>query len=237
MQQLVIGIVLLAVGILLSLIYNRMRQGEGGTAAEMMDIREVSAHLKEGQSGIFTVRAPLQAEQPGTSAFDETKKAYFETRVLALEGKHQREIYSGKSEAKPFMQDAPGEEKLWIDIPSFGDNAELFPSHMDTAQPGTPLFGAVERLAHYQPGNEFQGYRVLEGCIRPGQQVLFTGTVRRRDGKLLAEAGVRAKSSFTYREPEESQCRQPLSTSAKIMLALGAVTVVAGAVLLINSLL
>lgn len=236
MQQLILGTVLLVAGILLDLIYNRMRQGGGGTPAEVVDVREVSEHLKEGKSGTFTVRALLQAESPEPSALDGKENAYWEARVLALEGDRQREVYNGKSEKLPYLQDAPGEEKLWVDVPSFGDNAELFPSHMDTAQPGSPLFRAVEKLVRYQPGKEFRGYRVMEGCIRPGQQVLLCGTVRCQNGKLQAEAGVHGKSSFTYREPEEMTERAPLSLMGKVMLTIGAVAVIVGLVLVIGGL-
>ena len=236
MQQFILGAILLIAGILLDLIYNRMRQTDA-KPEQILDVREVSAHLREGKSGTFTVRAPLQTEQPSVSALDGKAAAYWEARVLALEGNRQREVYSGKSEGQPFLQDAPGEEKLWVDIPSFGDSAELLPSHMDTAQPGSELFRTVEKLVSYHPGKAFCGYRVLEGCIRPGQQVLLSGTVRRHDGKLLAQAGVHGQSRLTYREPEAASGQAQLSTSGKVLLAVGAAAVVAGLLLVISGLL
>ncbi|GEM_PF-1438502 len=231
-QQLILGAALLIAGILLNLIYNRMQQSGGTT--DILDVREVSARLKEGETGKFTVRAPLQAKHLAASPLDGKKNAYYETRILALEGKRQREIYSAASEEKPFLQDAPGGEKLWVDIPSFGERAELFPAHMETVIPDSPEAKQVEQLTKYQPGSDFRGYRLLEGCLQPGRQVYFCGEMYRKDGALIASGGFHKSNFFTYRQPDKTASPKKSSAAGKVALIIGAIAVIIGLAVILS---
>ncbi len=235
MQQLIIGAALLIAGLIINLIYGKMQQS--GADTDVLDVRELSFRVKEGSAGVFTVQAPLQADHPEASPIGDKLNAYFETRILALEDDgRQREIYSMRSNEFPYLQDASGEEKLWVDIPSFGDAAELFPSHMETVEQGTPEAEKVQKLTDYQPGTGFQGYRLLEGCIQPGQPVALCGKVERSSGRLTVTGGALKNSFFTYHEPEQ-KAQQTTTLQNKIMMAVAAVAVIAGLILLLLKLL
>ena len=233
MQQLILGLVLFIGGIVLNAICGRLRQGAAGTVPrDILEVREASARVREGQTAECTVRARLCADKPAKPPFGDNRAAYYETKVIALEGERKHVVFSESSAQRPYLQDTSGGEKLWVDMRALGNDAELMPSRMDIAQPDSPLPQEVSRRVAYEPGPSFTGYQVLEGWIPNETPVTLHGAITRQNGRLLA-GPARHGTRFTYRTPEAADNRQQQNLRARIPLLIGAVAIIAGAVLVL----
>lgn len=232
MQQLVLGIVLLVGGVVLNAVCARLRPG-AGAPQEAIDVREASSRVRAGQAAACTVRARLCADKPACPPFGSSPAAYYETKVVAQEEGRAHTVFSETSAAQPYLQDSSGGEKLWVDMRAFGKGAELMPSRMDSALPGSPLYAQVEKRVSYEPGPSFSGYRVLEGYLPNGGPVTVCGAVSRENGRLVVGPGRRG-AQLTYRVPQSGgQAQQRPALRARIPLLAGAAAMVAGAVLVL----
>lgn len=230
MQQVMWGAVLLIAGMVLEIVYRQKYMVKD--SGETLDVTDTAALLKEGASRELVVRASMHAEPLSTPPLGGKEAAYWETRILALQKDGQKEIYSARSSGKPYLQDMPEGEKLWVDMASFGDRAELFPSRLETLTSEMPQFAEVSSLTDFTPSDEMHGYRVMEGCVQPGQLVTLYGTVERKNGKLLAAAG--QNGHFTYHKPADDKVPAPAASGRVLQCICAAVSLV-GLILMLTS--
>lgn len=200
MQQFILGLFLILVTVLVSWLTRRARAARSAAAGAPVTVGQAAEKLKEGGAAFLTVRAPIYAQRRLQTEFaGKSDAAYYETQVLTISGKEETPFYVRAAQGcETYLQDAPGGEKLWVDVAAFGGKAELLPTFREKAVPGSELYKKVEREAPRRPKRAPDAYRVLEGYLPCGTFVTLRARVARRGGKLFAQPA--AKGDFlTYR--------------------------------------
>lgn len=226
MLQLLLGLALLAIGFLLQALCRRLRESDAAAQETPLALRELAARPELGADRPVTVRGPVQAAQESKTPLAGLTAAYFESCVRTQAGKVAFSARGGH----PFLQEAG--QRLWLEVESFGNSAELLPVVMGAALPSTPLYEAARAHAACTPDTAREGYQVLEGRLPQGQELLARGFIRRQNGRLTLTGG---RGCFlTYRGQAPAA---PHPWRRKALLLLGAAALIAGAVLLVYQLL
>jgi hypothetical protein len=201
-------------------------------------------HYSEVKGHLHSVSGDVQAP------FSQRPVAYYENQVYAVNEETRTErddkgnsrtitdkvetsLSNEKSPVEVYLSDSSSDEKVFIDMESFGSDVDLMPgcNRMESEDSDW-----VRRNFNFnfsnQRGSRFLGYRFFEEILPEDQPMYILGEIHKRGNRLYVGRAVKSlkPSHITYKS--EDELLDDIKNEKLIAIGIGVVAVIAGIVVM-----
>lgn len=197
-------------------------------------------HYSEVKGHIHSVSGDVQAP------FSQRPVAYYENEVYAVNeetrterdddgntrtitNKVETSLSNEKSPVEVYLSDSSSDEKVYIDMESFGSNIDLMPgcNRMESEDSDWVRRNFNFSFSNHR-GSRFLGYRFFEEILPEDQPMYILGEIHKRGNRLYVGRSVKSQkpSHVTYKS--EDELLDDIKNEKLMAIVIGVVAVIAG---------
>lgn len=214
---------------------------------DVLDIVGDLSSLDENYRHYSEVKGQLHSASGDVEApFSQRPVAYYENEVYSVHEETRTErddkgntrtvtdkvetsLSSEKSPVEVYLSDSSSDEKVYIDLASFGSDVDLMPGcNRMEAKDSSWVRDNFNLSVNQNRGSRFLGYRFFEEILPESQPMYILGEIHKRGNRLYVGRSVATKkpSHVTYKS--EDELLDDIKNEKFVAIGIGVASVVAG---------